>query len=436
MGIGAGSWRNWGGNQQCRPVAVEDLASELEVVEAIRAAALAGQTVKVVGSGHSFTDIACTSGRLLRIDGLDRVVSIDHDAMTVTVEAGIKLWQLNRELALRGLALANLGDIDRQTLAGAIATGTHGTGAKLGGLAALVRGIDLVTADGEVLHCSADEEPDIFACARVSLGALGVITRYTLQCVPAFRLHSLENVCSLDEVVARFDEIVDSNDHVDGYWWPHTEVCTLKCNNRTEDPVRVKSPAKQWRDEILLANYLFGAITTAGRLRSSAVPRLMQFTTSQLGRSEKVDESHRVFCSRRLVRFVEMEYELPRAELSKTLLRVRDLIESRRLPVDFPVELRATAADDIPLSTANGRESAYLAVHLSAGRPFEEYFHGVEAIMDDVAGRPHWGKMHFQTAATLAPRYPDWERFRGVRARLDPDGRFRNDYLDRVLGPV
>jgi L-gulonolactone oxidase len=213
-------------------------------------------------------------------------------------------------------------------------------------------------------------------------------------------------------------------------------VATVKVANRTDEPIRRRRALKAWRDEILLANVMFGALCALGRRRSSAVPGLMRGVASGLGKTQIVDASHRVLCSTRLVRFVEMEYAIPRAELGKTLLRVRDLIEGEGLSVDFPIELRVAAADDIPLSTAQGRETGYLAVHMSAGRPFERYFRGVEAIMDDIGGRPHWGKMHYQRAETLAPRYPEWARFQAVRSRLDPDGRFRNAYLDRVLGPV
>lgn len=430
------SWRNWGRNQRCSPAAVEEPESELEVVDAVRRAATAGQAVKVTASGHSFTDIACTDGRMLHLERLDRLVAIDEDAATVTVEAGIHLWKLNEELARRGLALANLGDIDRQTISGAIATATHGGGARFGGLATFVRGLELVTGDGTVLRCSPDEEPEVFACARVGLGALGVVTKVTLQCVPAFRLHARERPTTLDRMLAEFDSVVDDNEHMDFYWWPHTDVATVKVANRTDAPVRRKSPYKTWRDEVVLANYLFGALCALGRRRSAAVPDLMRKTASSLGKTERVDDSHRVLCSRRLVRFVEMEYAVPRSDAAKALLAIRDLIDRERIPVDFPIELRVAAADDIPLSTAQGRDTAYLAVHLSAGRSFDAYFRGVEAIMDDLDGRPHWGKMHYQSAATLAPRYPEWDRFRAVRAKLDPEGRFRNAYLDRVLGPI
>jgi L-gulono-1,4-lactone dehydrogenase len=429
-------WRNWGRNQQGNPAAVEEPRSELEVVEAVQRAKRAGQTVKVVGAGHSFTGIACTDGRMLRLGSLNRVVAIDDDAGTVTVEGGIPLWQLNEELATRDLALPNLGDIDRQSISGAIATATHGGGKQFGGLATFVTGLELVTGDGDVLRCSRNEEPEVFACARVGLGALGVVTKVTLQCDSAFRLHSIEKPRPLDSLVDDLDDIIDHNEHIDCYWFPHTDVATVKVANRTDEPLRTKSPWKAWRDEVLLANFAFGAACALGRRRPAAIPKLMNTVAGGIGKTEVVDASHRVLCSTRLVRFVEMEYAIPRAELGKALLRVRDLIEREGLLVDFPIELRVAAGDDIPLSTAHGRETGYLAVHLSTGTPFEPYFRAVEAIMDDVGGRPHWGKMHYQRAETLAPRYPEWARFQAVRARLDPDGRFRNPYLDRVLGPI
>jgi L-gulonolactone oxidase len=433
---GRSEWRNWGRNQQCSPAAVESPMSELEVVEAVQRAKHAGQTVKVVGAGHSFTGIACTEGRMLRLGALNRVVALDPDARTVTVEGGIPVWQLNDELATRDLALENLGDIDRQSISGAIATATHGGGKQFGGLATFVTGLELVTGDGDLVRCSRDEEPEVFACARVGLGALGVVTKVTLQCQPAFRLHSIEKPRPLDSLVDDLDDIIDHNEHIDCYWFPHTDVATVKVANRTDEPMRVKSSWKAWRDDILLANYAFGAAAKLGRRRPDLIPKLMNLVAGGIGKTEVVDVSHRVLCSTRLVRFVEMEYAIPRSELGKTLLRVRDLIEGEGLTVNFPIELRVAAADDIPLSTAQGRETGYLAVHLSSGMPFDTYFRGVEAIMDDVGGRPHWGKMHYQTADTLTSRYPEWARFQAVRARLDPEGRFRNPYLDRVLGMV
>jgi L-gulonolactone oxidase len=390
--------------------------------------------VKVAGSGHSFTDAASTGGRLLSIDALDRVVDVDRETATVTVEAGITIRALNQELAARGLALRNLGDIDRQTLAGATSTATHGTGARLGGLATFIRGMEMVTAAGDVLRCSADEEPEVFHCARVGIGALGVVTKLTLACVPAFTLRHVERAANLNEVVSEIDDLADGHDHFELYWLPHTETCSLLCNDLTDDPPRTKSAYKRWRGEVFYPNYFFGALVTAGRMRPESIPRIAQVVAGTVGSSRRVDRSDRILISTRLLRFVEMEYAIPRMHAAEALLAVRDLIETEDLRVSFPVEVRFTAADDVPLSTAHGRDTCYIAVHMARGMPYERYFDGVERIMDRFEGRPHWGKLHNQSAATLAPRYLEWDRFARLRARLDPDGRFANAYLDRVLG--
>jgi FAD-linked oxidoreductase len=430
------SWHNWARNQRCEPAAREEPRSVLEVVEALRRARSAGQVVKVAGSGHSFTDAACTNGRLLSIDLLDRVLDVDRDAGTVTVEAGITIRALNRELAERGMALANLGDIDRQTIAGATSTATHGTGVRFGGLATFIRGMELVTADGEVVWCSPDEEPEVFHCARVGLGALGVVTRVSLACEPAYTLCHVERPARLDEVTAGLDELADGHDHFELYWLPHTDTCSLLCNDRTDEAPRPKSAYKRWRAEVFYPNYFFGALVTAGRLHSQWVPRIAQLVAGTVGSARLVDRSDRILISTRLLRFVEMEYAIPRAHAAEALRAVRALIDEQDLRVSFPVEVRFTAPDDIPLSTAHGRETCYIAVHMARGMPYERYFDGVEAIMDRFDGRPHWGKLHGKRADALASLYPEWDRFARARARLDPEGRFANAYLDRVLGPV
>lgn len=429
-------WRNWGRNQECHPAALERPASVLEVAEALRRARDAGEAVKVVGGGHSFTDAACTDGRMLSLEHLDRVIEVDQAAGTVTVEAGMSIRALNQELVTHGLALQNLGDIDRQSVAGAIATGTHGTGAAFGALPTFVEGLELVTADGEVLSCSANEEPEVLHCARVGLGALGVVTQVTLRCVPAFNLHHIEQPRRLPDVLAELDDQVAANDYFEFYWLPHTDSCATIANNRTDRPIEEKSKYKRWRAEVFFPNVFFGALVAAGRVSKKRIPKLAETVAKNLGRTELINTSHRIFISTRLIRFVEMEYSIPRDRAAEAVLAIRDLIDDEDLLVSFPIEVRFVAADDVPLSMANGRDACFVAVHMARGVAYEPYFRGVERIMTGLGGRPHWGKMHFQTAADLAPRYPEWERFQGCRARLDPDGRFANPYLDRVLGAV
>ena len=292
----------------------------------------------------------------------------------------------------------------------------------------------LILADGSALDCSTVEEPEVFHAARVGLGALGVVSTVTLQVVPAFNLHVVEEPLPLGEVLADLDARVDGNDHFELFWVPHTDLALTKANNRTTEPIDRRGRAKEWVDDRLMENYAFGALCRLGRRRPGWIPHLARALAAS-GRASYVDESYRVFASPRLVRFYEMEYAVPRAAGAEALQRVRRFIEDSGLLVSFPVEFRFTAPDDIPLSTASGRESCYIAVHVFEGMEHRPYFEGVERIMHDYEGRPHWGKLHFQDWSTLSRRYPEWDRFVAVRDRLDPDRRFTNAYLDRVLGP-
>ncbi len=427
------TWRNWAGNQASAPVAVERPATEEQLVEIVKAAAGAGRRVKAVGTGHSFTGIACTDGVMVDPHDYGRLVGHDRTAGTVTVQSGATLAALSDELARMGLGLENMGDIDRQTIAGAVATSTHGTGTRFGGLATQVVGLRLVTAAGEVLECTPETNSDVFACARVGLGALGLVSTITVRCRPAFNLHAVERAMPVDEILGDFDGFMDQTDHVEFYWVPHTRWALTKTNTRTQEQARPRSRGREWIDDVLLANVAFGAMCRVGRRIPSAIPRLSKLIPST-GRIDYVDRSDRVFTSPRHVRFVEMEYAIPRAVVPEALGRVRRLVDELGTPISFPVEVRVAAGDDIPLSTASGRATGHIAVHVYRGTPYDAYFTGVEAIMDDYYGRPHWGKLHFQTAATLAGRYPRWDAFRSLRRRLDPDGTFSNPYLDRVLG--
>jgi len=426
-------WRNWGRTVVARPRAAFRPRSEPELCEIVRSAAHEGSRVKAVGAGHSFSAIAATDGRLIRLDRYAGVLRVDRAQRTAKVQAGIRLRQLSETLLAHGLALPNLGDIAYQSLAGAIATATHGTGRTLGNLATFVRGLSLVAADGEVLACSPDERPELFRAARVGLGALGIVSTVTLQCVPAFPLHALEMPIRLDAVLEALDEHIDGNDHFEFFWVPHTGWALTKRNNRTDRPLAPRGRWTEFRDDVLLGNLAFGLLCRLGRFRPQWIPRLSHALPSS-GRVDYVDQSHRVFASPRLVRFAEMEYAIPRPAAREAISRLVAMVKERGFLLSFPVEVRFVAADDIPLSPAYGRETCYIAVHVFHGMPFEPYFRAVEEIMSDYGGRPHWGKIHFQSADTLRALYPEWERFQAVRRALDPEQRFANPYLIRVLG--
>jgi FAD-linked oxidoreductase len=385
--------------------------------------------VKVAGAGHSFTDIACTDGLMLDLSRMNRVLRVEGDE--VTVEAGITIRELGPALAERGLALENQGDVDAQTIAGAISTATHGTGGRFANISSQVTAVRLVTGAGDVVELREDD--DLLA-ARVSLGALGAISAVTLRCVPAFTIHRVDRPLPLDDVLARLDEHVDSNDHFELFVFPYTRTALTLTSQRTDRDPRPAGRAQVLLRDVLVENAALEAACRTGRRFPALIPRLNRTLVRAMSPTEHLDLSHRVYANRRTVRFTEMEYAIPRERTAEALERVLALIERRRIKVGFPIEVRVVAPDDALLSTAQGRPTGYIAVHLYRGMEFESYFRGVETIMDEYEGRPHWGKRHYQSAATLRSRYPGFDRFAAVRDRLDPERKFENDYLRRVLG--
>jgi L-gulono-1,4-lactone dehydrogenase len=435
-GFSEEEWRNWAGDQCCRPATIVTPGSIDEISAAIARAGAEDRRIRVVGSGHSFSDIALTGGVQLRLDRLTRVLDLDRSSGLVRVQAGIAIRELSARLAEHGLALENLGDVDAQTIAGAIATATHGTGARLPNISAQVAELTLVLADGSTLRCAPDEDAESYRAARVSLGSLGVIAEVTLRCVPAFTLRGHDSPRPLADTLDRFEELALGNDHFEFFVFPHAHIALTRTNNRADEPPRPRGRVSAYANDILLTNHAFGLCCRAGRRLPARIPQINRLVTRLAGSATRVDRSDRIFASPRLVRFTEMEYALPRACTAEAVRRVMALVPERGFAVPFPIEVRTVAADDALLSTASGRDSGFVAVHMYEHMAYEPYFRAVEAIMDELGGRPHWGKRHFQTASTLRPRYPDWDRFQAVRARLDPHGRFANDYTDRVLGPV
>jgi L-gulono-1,4-lactone dehydrogenase len=428
------TWRNWAGNQSSRPHSVITPRSAEEVSSAIRKAASQGLAVKAVGAGHSFTSVATTDGVQIRPEGLTTVHALDRAAGTITVGSGMRLSDFNILLAGYGLALTNMGDIQVQSLAGATSTGTHGTGRVSGSLAAQIRGMEIVLADGEITTCSATENAELFAGARVGLGALGVVTALTFAVEPSFLLEAHEEPMKLDAVLESFDALCADNEHFEFYWFPHTDNCNVKRNNRFAGPAKPLSKARFLLDDELLSNGVFSLACRLGKAAPRTVPAIARLSSRALSARSYSDTSHKVFTSPRRVRFVEMEYALARENATAALAEVRAFVEASGLPINFPVEVRVAPADDLWLSTASGRDTAYIAVHMYKGTPHERYFTEVEKIMVAHGGRPHWGKLHTRDAEYFARLYPRFADFTALRDRVDPERRFGNDYLRRVLG--
>ena len=431
---GSAAWRNWAGTYAVTPAQISQPSSVDQVVAEVRRAAQDNLSVKAVGSGYSSNDIAVTRGVMLDLSRLAGIFSADEQTGLVTVGAGTTLRELNRDLWKLGLGLTCVGNLDAATVAGAIATGTHGTGRRFTGLASHVRGLQLVTADGQVLECSAEQHPELFAAARVSLGALGVITAVTLQCDPAVVLQSVEAPADYDdllEVLAR----LELRDHFEFLWFPHTRRVLTKVQTRlpADAPLQPRGAVRDWYDAKVLGS-VFSAMNRLSATWPGMTGKVNRAATKALPERSYTDQAHRIVTGSGRVVFRQMEYAVPRRSLAHVLDEVDDWLQRSGEQITFPVEVRLAAPDNIPLSPAFGRETCWVAVHQYYRRPHEAYFTAVEAIAREVDGRPHWGKLHYRTAEDLAPAYPLFDEFLTVRDKYDPERRFGNDYLRRVLG--
>ena len=425
-------WQNWSGSVQGRPQQIAQPGSIDDLARLIGAAGRDGRHARVVGAGHSFTPLVQTDDLLLSLDNVQGIESVDPAGGTVTVLAGTKLKWLGNDLLARGLAQENLGDIDVQSIAGAISTGTHGTGIRFGTLATQVAGLTLVTANGELLECSPEQNPDVFKAAQVSLGMLGVIARVKLRVVPAKRLHYQGHREQLKNCLENLERYKRENSHFEFFWLPYTEWVQAKFINETQAPV---TGSNLWGkfNKIVLENGVYWLLSEACRLMPRLTKPVSRLSAKAIAAVDEVDYSHRIFATPRLVRFQEMEYNIPAEHFRAVISEIQACIEQQQFAVHFPVECRFVHSDDIWLSPAYQRESAYIAVHMYRGMAYQSYFQHIEEIFKRYQGRPHWGKLHTRIASDLAALYPRWDDFRRVRAALDPQGVFLNHYLRRLF---
>lgn len=427
-------WRNWSRLESARPTEVYAPRTTDDVVAAVRAAGATGTSVKMMGTGHSFTAIAAPEHTMLLPTHLTGILAVDRDAMTVTAGAGTPLHVLNHELERLGLSLHNMGDVAEQTLAGAVSTGTHGSGGRTASLSAQLAGMELVTGTGEVLRASASENAAVFDVARIGLGALGVMTTMTFHVEPLFTLRAQERRMSWQDGTASLLDLADAHDHMDAYWFPHTDRMQVKTNDCVAAAAEPLARWRAWFDDELVSNRVFEATNRVCHLVPAATPAINDVAGRLFSERSYSDAAHRVFTADRKVRFKEMEYAVPREAGIAALREARRAIDASDWRISFPVEIRIAPADDIPLSTSHGHDSVYLAFHTYAAADHVPYFRAIEEIMRDHQGRPHWGKVHTRTADDLAPSYPRFGDFLALRDRLDPDLVFDNAYLRRVLG--
>jgi L-gulonolactone oxidase len=433
LSTGNRRWSNWSRLQSCDPRDFVKVSGVGHLSEVVGKAGAEGRQVTTVGSGHSFTPAALSEDLLLDITSIAGVISVDRESGLVEVGAGTILAELNRELDRLGLAMPNLGDIDRQTIAGAVSTGTHGTGRSLPNISAQIEAFKLVTADGEVREFGPGSLE--LLAGRVAIGSLGVLASITLRTVPAFSLHRIDEPMDLDEVLADFDQITRENEHFEFFVFPYTRTALTLKRNRTDLPLAPRSGADRFFGDVVLENGIGDLALRLSGLIPGSIPRMARYSTHFMSQSEQVDRSHRVFANYRTIRFNEMEYALPAESGPVALDRVLRLIEEESFPLAMPIECRISAGDDALISQAHGRPTIYIAVHQHQTMEFEPYFRKIEEIFREYDGRPHWGKLHFREAADLAPSFPRWDEFQAVREELDPNRTFSNAYVKRVLGP-
>ncbi|GAB5593902.1 D-arabinono-1 [Umbelopsis nana] len=430
-------FRNWASTYGCFPELYFEPSTEDQVIEIVQAAAKNNKHIKVVGSGHSPSDLACTNDYMINIHKLNRVLFVDREVGIITVEAGMDLHTLHQVLKNNGLALSNLGSISDQSVAGVMATASHGTGTAFGSLPTMIVDITLISGNGELLFCSPSSNQDVFEAARCSLGCLGVITRMSLKVEPAFLLEAKQVPAKLEDVLQNWEQVINSAEHVRVWWYPHTDDCVVWRANRTTKPVSNTPP--NWLKYTFLGFHVYQFALNIARYRPSMIPSLTRFFYDNVhsSPSEVVDDSYKVFNFDCLFPQYVNEWAIPLEKAPEALRRIDQFIQSSELKVHFPVEVRFVDADDVWMSPSYARKTCYIGVimYRPYGKPvpYKKYWRAYEDIMRSLGGRPHWAKAHGQTKSDLERSYPKFQDFLQVREKLDPKGIFINNYIERHI---
>ena len=426
--------KNWAGNIKWNPSEVAYPTSEEEIQQIVLRAANDRKKIRVIGTGHSFTALCKTDNILISLDKFQGLINADKETIQATVKAGTKLNYLGELLFKEGMAMENLGDIDVQSIAGTISTGTHGTGEQFGTISTQVIGLRFVNGKGEMINCSETKNKELFKAAQVSMGVLGVVTQVTLQCVPLYKLSVKVKPESLDKVLAELPTHLSANRNFEFFWMPYTNKVATKTSNIEANSEVDKINFFNYWSEYVLENYMFMGICEFGRWFPSKTKAISKFTANLISSTEKIAHSHKIYATPRMVKFKEMEYNVPAEAYQAVMKEMLKKVNSGKFNVHFPIENRWVKGDDILMSPAYGRASAYIACHVYAKKDCRPYFDALEAIFRAHGGRPHWGKMNTLKPNDILDLYPEFSTFMKHRAQQDPDNVFISPYLEKLLG--
>ncbi len=424
-------WKNWSESVVAKPKRIVRPKTLGQLIALVKECRENNCTLRVVGAGHSFTPLAATDEVLVSLDHLNGIDAIDHENRLVTFWAGTRLKDVSRLLDERGYALENLGDINEQSIAGAISTGTHGTGIRFQSIPNQVEKLTLLTAHGELLEIGREQNDAYFEAARVSLGMLGIIVKVTLKVVPQYVLFAKNYRLSLEEGFQQLNALKEANRNVEFFWFPYTEVIQVKTLNEADE--KAASFSNRFMSKVVMENGLFYLLSEMSRNAPKTAKLVSQISAWGVPVGESYNKSHLQYATPRLVKFNEMEYAVPEEHMEAVIRELDDMLQKQNIAVHFPVECRYVKGDSIWLSPSYERDSAYIGIHMYKGMELHHYFDAAEEIFLHYNGRPHWGKMHSLTYDQLKQQYPKMDAFLAIRSELDPFGLFLNGYLRSIF---
>ncbi|URN92688.1 MAG: FAD-binding protein [Candidatus Pristimantibacillus lignocellulolyticus] len=425
-------WRNWSGTVIAAPEELAYPRTIEEVASIVVKCSKEGKYIRVVGSGHSFSAVAASDQVLMSLDEMQGIVNVNRSENTATVWAGTKLKLLGELLHAKGLAQVNLGDIDVQSIAGAISTGTHGTGKRLGSISTQVIGLTVVNGLGEIIECTEESHPQLFKALQISLGSLGIIVQVKLKLKATYLLGYESMRMQLDKCLPQMSQLAEENRHFEMYWFPYANTCQVKIMNEVNFSTP-ETPIRDYFNEHIMENSLFGAMSMICKAMPSLTKTISRLSASNIPVTTKAAYSHKIYATKRKVRFNEMEYNVPAETMEDVIRDMRKAMDKHNFRVHFPVECRYVARDNIWLSPSYERDSAYIAIHMYRGMPYEQYFNTMEEIFLHYDGRPHWGKMHSLKGAQLQKLYKRWDDFIAIQSEMDPKRVLLSPYMQQLL---